>query len=308
MFLSDRPLITEVGFRTYLVDCMGMGSGMLFVGDERALLVDTGCGNADLRGMIESFVNVPVLCAVTHEHGDHIGGIGQWQQVYVPALEMETIRNTTQEFLQTFLEFFNSVVDEGDGTAGVFRQQTKLRPWDYEPELIPLYDGDRFDLGGRTVTCYRCQVHSKGHLCFIDDRTRIMFGGDSLSNDTGPASNPMNPPTIVSLEDEVRGLENILRHKDEYDCVWGGHSDWGGNISFIHSFDRDVADRMLAVGRAALAGEIPVFLEEGDHGTRNYAEIGSTRLYFFGQYMRDGDLPEEYRYRDPGPMRRSVPF
>ena len=300
MYLTDQPMVLEVAYKTYLIDFLGMGCGMLFVGDEKALLVDTGCGNTDIPALIKKITDLPVICAVTHEHGDHIGGIGQFERVYVPSLELETIQNTTETFLQTFLDYFNSVVDEGDGTAGIFREVKTFVKWPYKPELIPITDGDSWNLGGRLVTARRCQVHSKGHMVFIDDRSRVMFAGDSISDNTGPASNPMNPPTIVSLEDELKGLYNVKQYRGQYDCIWGGHADWGGHVGFMKSFDPGVLDRMITVGEGVLNQELEIFEESGSHGTRNYAKKGQTTLFFFREYLHDEDLPKEYRYKDSG--------
>lgn len=169
--------------------------------------------------------------------------------------------------------------------------------WDKIPKLLPLRDGDRFDLGGRTVTAYRCQVHSKGHMVLVDDLSRILYAADSISDNTGPANNPMNPKTYVSLEDEIRGLENIKQYADTFDRIFTGHVGWGGDLRFSGSFEPDVIDRMIAVGKNVLSGELEIKLEEEEgHGIRNYAELGRTRLYFFKQFLRDEDLPQEYRY------------
>ena len=55
MFLTDKPLIQEVAKDTYWIHCMGMQSPMLFVGEKKALLIDTGCGNCDLMSIVRSW-------------------------------------------------------------------------------------------------------------------------------------------------------------------------------------------------------------------------------------------------------------
>lgn len=299
MFLTDKPTVLEVGPGAYVLNCFGMATPMLFVGSKRALLIDTGCGNCDLMEVVRSITQLPVICAVSHEHADHIGGIWQFNQVYAPRLELETIRNTTGAFFQKFLDFFNDLITEPDGTIGQFRPQTRYLGGEKMPELIALDDGDSFDLGGRVVTAYRCQVHSKGHLVFVDSGSRILYAGDSISDNTGPASHPMNPPTVVSLEDELAGLENVKAHRAEFDRIYGGHLDWGGHPQQQLSFSPAVLDRMLEVGRGALDGTLEIYQESGSHGTRNYAQKGRTRLYFFGKYLHSSDLDEQYRYDAP---------
>jgi hydroxyacylglutathione hydrolase len=49
----------------------------LFIGDERALLVDSGTGNADVVAAVDKVLagkDVDLVVARSHAHGDHVGG------------------------------------------------------------------------------------------------------------------------------------------------------------------------------------------------------------------------------------------
>ena len=109
----------------------------------------------------------------------------------------------------------------------------------------------------------------------------------------------MNPPTIVSLEDELRGLYNVKKHASEFDRIVEGHMDWGGCTEIKRSYEPAVIDGMIAVGEAVLRGELPIGLEDTSHGRRNFADLNGIRLHFFAEYLHDADLPEEYRYQEP---------
>lgn len=295
MFLTDRPTVQEVAYKTYAINCMGMQTPMLFVGTEKALLLDTGCGNSDLRGLVESLTDLPVMVAVTHEHADHVGGIVQFDEVYAPAQDIPRIQAYTTEFMQRFLDFFNDLIEEEPGINGCFRQQKKVLNWDHIPILQPIHDGDSWDLGGRRVTAYHCPVHSKGHMVFVDDASRILYAGDSISDNAGPANNEINPPTYVALETIIRGLEHVQEHKGEYDRVYSGHHGWGGHLARSISYDPAVVDRMLGVARGVMEGRLKVHFEDSPaEGRRNYAMEGPTTLYFFDQYRWDKDIPEAF--------------
>lgn len=65
MFVTDKPMIHEIGYKTYLIDCFGMGTPILYVGEKKALLVDCGSGNCDMRGIAEKIARMPVELALT---------------------------------------------------------------------------------------------------------------------------------------------------------------------------------------------------------------------------------------------------
>ncbi len=206
---------------------------------------------------------------------------------------METIRGITGEFIQGFLDFYNSFIDEGDGTNNCFIQQKKILAWEKMPALHPIGDGHRFELGRRTVTAYHCPIHSKGHMVFVDDLARVCYGGDSIGEHIGPANNPTNPPTIVSLEMELWGINNVIAHIDEFDRIIGGHP---MPLYKQVTMSPDILYRMRDVGEVALAGELPIFDEDDvGMGKRSYAQQGNTRLYFFKEYLRNTNVPEEYK-------------
>ena len=65
----------------------------LFVGDERAALIDTGTGIADISSVVRTIVDVPVLVVTTHVHWDHIGGHGLFDQRLVHRFDADWLRN-----------------------------------------------------------------------------------------------------------------------------------------------------------------------------------------------------------------------
>ncbi|WP_160643184.1 MULTISPECIES: MBL fold metallo-hydrolase [unclassified Neglectibacter] len=81
MKLTTKPTVTELGYGVYSINCMGMQAPLLIVGTERALLLDTGIGNCNIRTIGEELTDLPITVALTHEHGDHIGGICQFDEV-----------------------------------------------------------------------------------------------------------------------------------------------------------------------------------------------------------------------------------
>lgn len=61
----------------------------LLCGRERALLIDTGLGVANIRTVAEELTFLPITVAATHAHWDHIGGHKYFAEFAVHETEKE---------------------------------------------------------------------------------------------------------------------------------------------------------------------------------------------------------------------------
>ena len=60
----------------------------LLVGDEKAMLIDTGVGIGDLAGFAQTLTDKPLMVCYSHNHVDHIGGAGAFDQAFLHPKEM----------------------------------------------------------------------------------------------------------------------------------------------------------------------------------------------------------------------------
>ena len=58
-------------------------------GDDRAMLVDTGFGNGDLRSLVQSLTKLPIFVVNTHADGDHTGCNHQFQEIWMHPAEFD---------------------------------------------------------------------------------------------------------------------------------------------------------------------------------------------------------------------------
>ena len=73
----------------------------LFVGSERAALVDTGTGIGDIRELVRALVDLPIMVLTTHVHWDHIGGHGLFDERLVHSLDAGWLRNGIPQPLES---------------------------------------------------------------------------------------------------------------------------------------------------------------------------------------------------------------
>lgn len=117
----------------------------LVIGRERALMIDTSFGEADVLAEAKKHTTLPIELVNTHGHDDHTG------------------RNA---------DFERCHVHPGD--------VRKVTP--HSQAAVPVNEGHVFDLGGRCVEVLEIPGHTPGSIALFDRANRILFTGDTVSD------------------------------------------------------------------------------------------------------------------------------
>lgn len=140
-------------------------------GKHHALVIDTGMGIGSLKACIDEFCHLPLIVVNTHGHPDHAGGNAEFDKVYLhPSDSDPYFKMVTLEFRVSDVK--KIICDEETITDNML---------DISENIQPLYDGKIFDLGGRSVTAYALEGHTKGSVVFYDSLTGWLFVGDAIS-------------------------------------------------------------------------------------------------------------------------------
>ena len=163
----------EIAPDTYAIQCPGYLPGpgrlpgwgyvisYLLVGSEKALLQDTGYGNADLKGYVEQLTDKPLMVINSHVHPDHSGGNKQFGEIFV--LEGEVASPEPVYFPQEGEKARCTLVDACP---------------DYHFSFLK--EGAVLDLGGRQVEVLRLEGHTRGSMVLLDRGTGFLFSGDAI--------------------------------------------------------------------------------------------------------------------------------
>ena len=128
-----QSTVRKLDKTTYCIDQFDVHL-YLFLGKERALLLDTGFSDADdLMAAIAGITSLPLVVANSHGHPDHSGGNHKFGQVYA----------------------------HPDGFARVREYQQG------ECKLLPLNEGDTLDLGGRVFEAVSIPGHQEGAIALL---------------------------------------------------------------------------------------------------------------------------------------------
>lgn len=241
----NKPMIASIGPDTYFINEFGANSMFVLVGSKRALVIDSGSGFSDFKAIVESLTSLPYDVAITHAHQDHAGGIGQFDVVYMDPADVPMARAISYEGRVAYGKVMRSMQPQPGRFANVWAYTDEsVRKWDKLPEFRPLHDGMVFDLGGRKVTAYSIGNHTPGSTFFIDDKSRIMFGGDSTNGNVG-----VNDAVSTFL----RKLLKVRSLRPKYDRTFTSHTAYANSVNILPQ-DPQVLDDEIENLRSILRG------------------------------------------------------
>jgi glyoxylase-like metal-dependent hydrolase (beta-lactamase superfamily II) len=148
--------------------------GYLIVGEKRALLFDTGMGISDIKKVTMELTHLPLIVLNSHTHQDHVGGNWEFDTVYGMDTEF-TRRNAKGSRDASQAEIAPGHIC-GALPKGFDPGTYAVRPW-----KISAYtrDGDRFDLGGRTIEVVATPGHTPDAISLLDRANGLLFTGDT---------------------------------------------------------------------------------------------------------------------------------
>ena len=182
----------------------------LLVGKEKALLIDTGMTGLDLQSTISLHTDLPVQLLNTHADRDHIAGNSQFPEFCMHPSEAAFYRN----------------VQHGSG------------------KMLPVFEGDLIDLGGRTLEIIHLPGHTPGSITVLDRENRCLIGGDPIQED-GNIYMFGDHRNMVAY---IAGLERLMKRSD-FDFIYPSHAK--------EKVSRDVIPQLVAGAKDILAGKIP---------------------------------------------------
>jgi glyoxylase-like metal-dependent hydrolase (beta-lactamase superfamily II) len=212
----------------YEIDEFDCASCFLVVGEEKALLIDTGVGIGDLRWLVENeLTDKPYEVVATHQHGDHIGGAGWFDDIWIHPADANWKGDHTEPTLE-FRRNYAALIRRREGKQYDYDPDTDIRPWPKEPTFRAARDGQRFELGGRTVTAYHCPGHTPGELVLVDSLTKTLLCGDAC-NCNWLLNGRLAPTLRGCVEVALEALRRVTAMQgDAYDAekVYNFHHDF----------------------------------------------------------------------------------
>jgi glyoxylase-like metal-dependent hydrolase (beta-lactamase superfamily II) len=186
----------------------------LIMGTKQAVLFDTGMGIVNIHALVTRLTSRPIVVLNSHTHNDHIGG--NWQFPYVFGMDTAFTRNNTKgERDDAQAEIApGQICGELPKTFDPKTYATK--PWHIS---IPVHDGFKVNLGGRTLEVIATPGHTPDSICLLDRDNGLLFTGDTYY--PGPIW-LYRPET--DLDAYVASVQKIAALTPDLQLVLGAHN------------------------------------------------------------------------------------
>ncbi len=186
----------------------------LIVGDNQALLLDTGYGIDHLIETINQITNLPLTVVNSHGHLDHILGNRYFNEVHLHPADLKIYKEHTK-------------IDRKRSITNLRTTRPELFPEDFSIEtyiketnakILPIDDGDTFSLGGVNLKVIHIPGHTPGGIALLDDRDQLLLTGDMVS-----------PHVWIFLREStdintyINSLEKLQKLSNQYQGIIASH-------------------------------------------------------------------------------------
>jgi glyoxylase-like metal-dependent hydrolase (beta-lactamase superfamily II) len=210
-------------------------------GRDRDLVVDTSLGLRPLRHLVEREGDGDLLAVATHAHGDHTGGMHEFDQRAIHAAEAPQLDGGIFTSLDSTIfgehvvgpyrvagyEIPDLLVDALPAGDPIPTTVIEIAP---APATWVLADGDVIDLGDRAFEVLHLPGHSPGSIGLWDERSGVLFSGDAVYD--GPLLDELDGSDVTDYVGTIRRLREL-----PVTVVHGGHEASFGRARLVELCD-----------------------------------------------------------------------
>jgi hydroxyacylglutathione hydrolase len=217
----------KIALNTFEIGEFDCASIFLLIGDEKAMVIDTGIGIGDLKGFIRTLTDKPLMVCYTHNHVDHVGGAGAFDHAYIHPKDMVDFATGGRIGLSVEgrLGYIKWIAEREKGVYP-YDLEEDLTEWGPCPPLYPLEDEQVIDLGNRRVVVVACPGHTPGEVAFLDENSRLLFLGDACNCNLLLGGGAPGSHRFTSIEKALFYLKRLQNLHPRYDGYFNGHYDY----------------------------------------------------------------------------------
>ena len=148
--------------------------GYLILGKEKALLLDTGMGISNIKKVTAELTKLPITVLNSHTHDDHVGG--NWQFDDILGMDTDFTRTNAKGSREDAQAEIAPGEICGELPKNFDAKSYATRPWKISRFV---HDGDKIELGGRTIEILSTPGHTPDAISLLDRANGLLFTGDT---------------------------------------------------------------------------------------------------------------------------------
>lgn len=228
-----KPAMTKINETTYSFHDGFVSEYMyLLIGEEKALLIDTGYGVSKLKEAVEEVTDLPVIVVNTHGHYDHTGNNAAFDEVYLSDKDLELYHYYYED------ETLDMVYDK---LPWIFRHLTYQEKKTVKTlQAVPVKSLPKegyFDLGGRRVSFIETPGHTPGSIILLDENSQTLFDGDMA----GVLLNLPLSETVETYWQSTKLINQFIADKG-VKTIYSGHSSQARQPEMYRTLEQAAAD------------------------------------------------------------------
>ncbi|MBN1907584.1 MAG: hypothetical protein JW927_21065 [Deltaproteobacteria bacterium] len=172
--------------RVYRISSLEGTFLFLFLGDRKALLLDTAYGFGNLKEAIRKITDLPLIIVNSHGHLDHVCGNFQFDEdIYIHASDIELCKShNSTESRQKIVMGAQRLMNFSSGKT------RNALPKDFSEDhyihqgygnLVQLPADHAFELGGATIAVHELPGHTKGSVGLEYREEGALFPADAIN-------------------------------------------------------------------------------------------------------------------------------
>lgn len=191
----DQYEVLQINSTTWRIEG-DISRAFLFLGKEKAMLVDTTEGKGDLKKVVDTLSDpLPLLVVNTHADADHIGCNHQFDSVFMHPSEFSYYALKAPE---------NAAVP------------------------VVIEEGESIDLGSRKFEVIHLPGHTCGSIALLNREERILVAGDTILPSVFIFGEFRNLRALIFSLEKLRD-----RFFGDFDVIYGSHHDYQIGREFI---------------------------------------------------------------------------
>ena len=219
----------------------------LIVGDNRALLFDTGMGISNIQAVVAGLTSLPVSVLNSHTHNDHVGDNWRFSDIY--GMDTDFTRTNARGSKEDAQAELATGEICGSLPAGFDANAYATKPFHVTHWM---HDGDKIDLGGRMLKIIATPGHTPDSIALLDQKNGFLFTGDTFY--AGPIY-LYRPET--DLDAYVTSVKTLVAIAPQLQLLLPSHNEPVANPSILPK----VVSAMQQVRR----GEVKPLPKDGKH-------------------------------------------